>query len=578
MNAKIILEIPEGFDVGKYTSHLVRKDKRHGVIDAMHYVLHHINKDGVNKGNTTKGTSINIELLRKNVGKRNADEAMKILISIGMIEKTKNYSALLKSSSQFKLSDEFPYGKTKKVFVQGKQLDKSIRNSIEEKAKKERSVDKEVSHLTKFLRDERLTFDSKKAKKLLYEINNRVNNVIKNITTTYRGKKKDNYIRKCNTAHLLKCFSILNNISNLTKNKGISYSRSSNNLRLNTDLTSISKFLRRYFTYDKKPLTQLDLSSSQPLLLYHLINSKPWKKLKKEDKNVLSDQYIKVLQRYIEKDTYMLDTLNKINDSKLNNELLRFKNLFKGDFYNNIIEEIKRCNTRAKKMIGFDNRDNCKNTIMYLLFEKFTDKKRTPLQYELFKNTFPLITEVLNTLKNVQKNSVALILQRTESELFIDVITKQIAEINPEIPLFTIHDAIYTTDEYKDIVYQVMTEILTNEIGIVPVIKIKSEETDLTEDLLNSIVEDYMIDIKSKVRKKEYTSDISNVSLEGLTKFIKEYKFTKSLEENFSFSNLPIIFYDIMELFKIDEITTTLDEDDNTPDIILDNGYLINFK
>jgi hypothetical protein len=578
MNAKIILEIPEGFDVEKYTSHLVRKDKRHGVIDALHYILQYINKDGVNKGNTTKGTSINLELLRKNVGFRNADEALKILIDNGIIQKTKNYSALLKTSNQYKLTDEFPYGKTKKVFVQGKQLDKSIRNSIEEKAKKERLVDKEVSHLTKFLKDEKLTFDSKKGKKTLYEIISRVNNDLKNIKTSYNGKKKENYLRKCNTAHLHKCFSILNNISNLTKNKGISYSRSSSNLRLNTDLTSISKFLRRCFTYDKKPLTQLDLSSSQPLLLYHLLNSKPWKKSKKEDKNVLSSQYIKVLQRYIEKDTYMLCTLNKINDSKLNKELLRFKNLFKGDFYNNIIEEIKRCNPRAKKMIGFDNRDNCKKTIMYLLFEKFTDKKRTPSQYELFKNTFPLITEILNTLKSVQKNSVALILQRTESELFIDVITKQIAEINHEIPLFTIHDAIYTTDEYKDIVYQIMTEILTNEIGIVPVIKIKSEETELTEDLLKSIVEDYMIDIKSKVRKKEYTSDISNVSLEGLTKFIKEYKFNKSLEENFSFSNLPIIFYDIMELVKIDEITTTPEEDNNTPDIILDNGYLINFK
>ena len=229
-------------------------------------------------------------------------------------------------------------------------------------------------------------------------------------------------------------------------------------------------------------------------------------------------------------------------------------------------------------MIGFKNRRTSKNTIKYLLFEKFTDKKRTPLQYELFKKTFPLITEVLNTLKSVQKNSVALILQRTESILFLDIITKQIAEINPEIPLFTIHDAIYTTDEYKDIVYQKMIEILTTTTGVIPLIKIKSEETEITDDVLNSIITDYMDDIKSKVRKKKYTSDISNVSLEGLTKFIKDYKFTKSLEENFSFSNLPVVFYDIMELVKIDEITTTPEEDNNTPDIILDNGYLINFK
>lgn len=576
MDPKLILEIPVDFNVEKHTCHFNRKDKREGVIDAIHYVLSYINKDGVNKGNSTKGTSINAELLRKNVGFRNADEAIKILITNGIIEKTQNYSALLKTSNRFKLSNEYPYGKTKKVFVLGKQLNKSIRNSIEDKKFKERLVDNEVNHLTKFLKDEKLTFDTKKAKKLLYEIHNRVTNKIKNINTSYKGKKKEDYIKKCNTAHFYKSFSILSRISNLAKNKDISYSRSSVNLRLNTDLTSLSKQFKRCFTYDKKPLIQLDLSSSQPLLLYHLINSKPWKKEKKNVDNFLLDQYIKVLQEYIEKDTYMLCTLNKISAPKLDKELLRFKNLFKGDFYTEIIEEVKRCNPKVKKLIGFDNRVNCKKTMMYLLFEKFTDKKNPALQYELFKNTFPLITEVLNTLKSVQKNSVALILQRTESILFLDIITKQIADINPDIPLFTIHDAIYTTEEYKDIVYQKMIEILTATTGVFPLIKIKSEETEITDDVLNSIVIDYMDDIKSKVRKKEYASDISSVSSEQLMNFIKEYKFTISLEENMSSTYIIEISDSLTKLY---ESYVSMHESEyfDTPDFISNNGYLINF-
>jgi len=576
MDPKLILEIPVDFNVEKYTSHFNRKDKRDGVIDALHYILSHINKDGIDKGNTSKGTSINLELLRKNVGFRIADEAMKILITDGIIKKTQNYSALLRTSNRYKLSDEYTYGKTKKVFVLGKQLNKSIRNSIEEKKTKERLVENEVNHLTKFLKDEKLTFDTKKAKKLLYEINKRVADKIKNVSTSYRGKKKENYIRKCNTAHFYKCFSILNKISNIEKNKDISYSRSSVNLRLNTDFTSLSKQLKRCYTYDKKPLVQLDLSSSQPLLLYHLINSKPWKKEKKEDNNILLDQYIKVLQEYIKKDTYMLCTLSKISDSKLNKELIIFKNLFKGDFYNEIIEEVKRCNPKIKKLIGFDSRVNCKKTMMYLLFEKFTDKKNPPLQYKLFKNTFPLINEVLNTLKNVQKNSVALILQRTESILFLDIITKQIAEINPEIPLYTIHDAIYTTEKYKDIVCQKIIEILSSTTGIIPLIKIKSEDTEITDDVLNSIVNDYMHDIKSKVRKKKYTSNISNVSLEGFTKFIKKYKFTETLEEIMTSTNIIEISDSFTDLYK-SYVNVSESDDKDTPDLIFSNGYLINF-
>ena len=577
MDSKLILEIPVDFNVEKYTSHFNRKDKREGIIDAIHYIISYINKEGVNKGNAAKGTFINAELLRKNVGKRNADEAIKILITNGIIEKTQNYSALLKTSNRYKLSNEYPYGKTKKVFVLGKQLNISIRNSIEDKKAKEKLVDKEVSHLTIFLKDEKLTFDSKKAKKMLYEINKRFTNNIKYINTSYKGKKKEDYIKKCNTAHLFKCFSILNKISNIAKNQGINYSRSSVNLRLNTDLTSLSKQFKRCFTYDKKPLIQLDLSSSQPLLLYHLINSKPWKISKKEDNNILLNQYIKVLQEYIEKDTYMLDTLNKISDAKLNKELLKFKNLFKGDFYTEIIEEIKRCNPKIKKMIGFDSRSNCKKTMMYLLFEKFTDKKRTSLQYELFKNTFPLITEVLDTLKKVQKNSIALILQRTEAVLFLDVITKQIAKINPNIPLFTIHDAIYTIEEHKDIVNQKMIEILTVTIGVIPLINIKEEEVEITDDVLNLIVSDYMDDIKSKVRKKKYTSPISSISSEQIIQFIKDYSFTKSLEENISFTFKYEIFDNLRYLY---EFCTSISDKElyNTPDVLLGNGCLINFK
>jgi hypothetical protein len=87
----IVFEIPKEFDVEIYTNNFSRKDKRYGVIDAIHFILDYINNDGIKRGNIENGTPINIELLRKNVGKRSADDAMSILIENKIIDKTKDY-------------------------------------------------------------------------------------------------------------------------------------------------------------------------------------------------------------------------------------------------------------------------------------------------------------------------------------------------------------------------------------------------------------------------------------------------------------------------------------------------------
>lgn len=161
MDPKIVFEIPKEFDVEIYTNHFSRKDKRYGVIDAIHFILDYINKDGIKRGNIENGTPINIELLRKNVGKRSADDAMKILINEGIIEKTKNYSILSKTSRHYRLSDKFQYGNTKNTQILGKKLISAIENNFQEKIKKAKSVDEKLGHLTKFFKNGLLNFDIK---------------------------------------------------------------------------------------------------------------------------------------------------------------------------------------------------------------------------------------------------------------------------------------------------------------------------------------------------------------------------------------------------------------------------------
>ena len=597
MDPKFVFEIPKEFDVEIYTSDFNRKDKRHGVTDAIHYILDYINNDGIKRGNIENGTPINIELLRKNLGKRSADEAMSILIENKIIEKTKDYSQIFKTSRHYKLSNKFPYGKTKKVETLGKL---SI-NSIDIKDKKNNEIKEEIecadnkyAHLTKFLNDGSLSFDTEKSEKLLYEIMKRVSKEIPNIKTTYTGKKKKTYIDKCKIAYLFKCINMLQNILNISENKKINYSVTLSNQRLNSTLTNLSKYLKQFLTYKDIPLVQLDLSSSQPLLLYYFLMRKTWKKEKNfNDKyEVISGYNNKIEGKHTTKEniTHMLDTLNDIDDHDLDIELDRFKKLFNGDFYENIINEVKKYNSTLEEASGFENRSKCKKTMMFLLYGNFNTPKNSKIKhYIMFKRTFPIITKILDKLKENEPNSVALILQNLESDLFLNKITKYISEANPNIPMFTIHDAILTNPEHVEFVNKVMTTIITSITGVVPKISISENNALLNDDDFDEISQQFINDIKIKVRSKarnnKYKTELNKISDEKLQRFIKKYDFDILIKNMISELNIDpsglfskIKFMNFDDVIDISKSNTSAKNDKSLPDITLYDNIIIETK
>lgn len=597
MDPKFVFEIPKEFDVEIYTSDFNRKDKRHGVTDAIHYILDYINNDGIKRGNIENGTPINIELLRKNLGKRSADEAMSILIENKIIEKTKDYSQIFKTSRHYKLSNKFPYGKTKKVEPLGKL---SI-NSIDIKDKKNNEIKEEIecadnkyAHLTKFLNDGSLSFDTEKSEKLLYEIMKRVSKEIPNIETTYTGKKRKTHIEKCKIAYLLKCINMLQNILNINENKKINYSVTPSNQRLNSTLTNLSKYLKQFLTYKDNPLVQLDLSSSQPLLLYYFLMRKTWKKEKifNDKYEVISGYNNKMEGKHTIKEniTHMLDTLNDIDDHDLDIELDRFKKLFIGDFYENIINEVKKYNSTLEEASGFENRSKCKKTMMFLLYGNFNTPNNSKIkQYIMFKRTFPIITQILDILKENEPNSIALILQNLESDLFLNKITKYISEANPNIPMFTIHDAILTNPEHVEFVNKVMTTIITSITGVVPKISISESNALLNDDDFDEISQQFINDIKIKVRSKarnnKYKTELNKISDEKLQRFIKKHDFDILIKNMISELNIDpsglfskIKFMNFDDVIDISKSNTSAKNDKSLPDITLYDNMIIETK
>jgi hypothetical protein len=52
-------------------------------------------------------------------------------------------------------------------------------------------------------------------------------------------------------------------------------------------------------------------------------------------------------------------------------------------------------------------------------------------------------------------------------------VCKKIHSLNPDIPLFTIHDGILTTHQYQDVVNTAIKEAYKESIGILPEVKIE---------------------------------------------------------------------------------------------------------
>jgi hypothetical protein len=118
------------------------------------------------------------------------------------------------------------------------------------------------------------------------------------------------------------------------------------------------------------------------------------------------------------------------------------------------------------------SRDKIKDAVFKLIFLNDKKWRSKPSSFKkLFVEVFPNIYGLFVIIKKKNYNSLAILLQRIESYIVIDVICREIAKINPDIPLFTIHDSIATTEECSELVCSIMKDKLKSFIGVSPTLK-----------------------------------------------------------------------------------------------------------
>ena len=213
--------------------------------------------------------------------------------------------------------------------------------------------------------------------------------------------------------------------------------------RVHTNLTSCPRELRKELRNEGKELKGIDLKCSQPTMLLSLMSKEVRERMKVEKKyrNIILWQKLAELRTR----RGFADFQREIED---------------GVFYDAFMEKLPIDHPFKKR------RDMVKKEILKCFYGRGTEL--SCIRKHLWE-AYPFLKETVKFFKPVKQHQLfARLLQRVESHLFIDLIAARINREIPEAPIFTIHDSLYTTEEFKERVFRIVKEESTAFLGFEP--------------------------------------------------------------------------------------------------------------
>jgi transposase len=201
--------------------------------------------------------------------------------------------------------------------------------------------------------------------------------------------------------------------------------------------------------------------------------------------------------------TIMLYTLKELSASDAPNS---YRSLFQeGDFYENLVKLIRTYPHLDSE--GFKTRKQVKKTMMYLLFQDFNPvHNRRVTAYLTFKTLFPRETAIMDLIKQVSPNALAILLQRLEAVLMLEQLTKVISTKYPEAGLLTVHDAILTQREHAESVRAEMEHFFHSVVGVRPAVKTSELSGHKVNNGVIGDITPEVASLQRKVQRKSYQS------------------------------------------------------------------------
>ena len=497
------IRIPSNIDYDQLFFKIEGKDTyKKELIDAIYVVLSFLypSKDYIKATNGFEGfKSINNDEINKIIRNR-FGKVKRLLMDVNshpsgaiLMEKP-NYQPGIKSMG-YKLNDELFSDPGERWVVLGSNAEKRLFKFEQEGIKKYEdfklsykflldryesniTIDSEamdyVSNLKSLLLEKVDKFDGDKE-----EMVKRINNMIRGMNSKIRSIEK----------------------------KKFKTSVSMNNHRLNSVITNLNRELRYYLKINGNRLVEVDMKSSQPYVLGSILTNDFFTESTRIDYR-LSSIYPQLYSQlnYISSNPTSGIT-SKIEKSIYNNkegfplhfmsggmyscpEIQSYRNLpFKEGFYSHL-------------NMTFFNRDfgtqKVKDDIMLVLNLKELEKRKHIELIQQFKIHYPNINSFIESVNslNAFKSAVAILLQRSESYLFLLVGCKAVNEQLPNVPFLTIHDSILIEEQYSETTKRILEESITNSTQLEAGMSIKTPNNPIEN--INEIAESEWIELKNK--------------------------------------------------------------------------------
>lgn len=153
------------------------------------------------------------------------------------------------------------------------------------------------------------------------------------------------------------------------------------------------------------------------------------------------------------------------NDVELNSIKSYQASPFDKDFYRYLISRsnIINCQETSNEDVL---RKKMKDNMKLVLFDDNKQHRDNSTYIRMFHEAFPGVDKLICTLHSlIGKSAFSYLLQRAESYLVLDVVSRDFHQKFPAAPIFTVHDAICTYPEYLEDLKKLIVEHSRNLIG-----------------------------------------------------------------------------------------------------------------
>lgn len=383
-------------------------------LDYYLYTVYLINKGAIiSKDNLINGVPLYSILLKKVYS--GYKTVLDDLIELGIIKKVSNYSTCTNISNRFLVCDE----NKGEEFILCDIKNKKLLQKIENESTKERLF------LQQFFNDD-LDFDYKAAEEFIL------------------GLDKD-------TKYIYQLY--INGW--LTKSYAFTVNRKTDN-RFHSLFTRTPKVLRKYITYRGEKLIGYDLKSSQVFFFAVVLKS-----IIEDDTDLMRsikfyEYYNEDLEESIKSLSFDEEEISRFIEEVVNGDMYLYLSDFidfefdisKGKYF---VEYIKK--GKAQKEYFDAKRDLAKKCLLIVLNTKFGKESKL---HKSFQRAFPNVYKILQLLK--QYHDLSNLLQQIESHVLLDCVAKEIVE--EDIVLFTIHDCFYTVESQKELLKEILSELI----------------------------------------------------------------------------------------------------------------------